>query len=331
MQDIHHSLKKITEVLLSPEAGYNDIRLATHALKSLYSDAVGFNETEIALQKFIQTSGGKAISSYTAALCITDMMRTRKFLLGIKEAIEKRSKIDPDRPVIILYAGTGPFATLLTSLTTFFSPQQMQWVLLEINPVSFDYLQKTIQQFGLEKYIIGMEQADAVQFSLPGKYHPDILLSETMQSALRKEPQVAIVANLLPQCKQDTILIPQKIKIDACLLGNLAADPLAIKTLQTILELDSSTALQIKTDPVVTGGIIVSLSEKPGNSYTRLVLSTTITVFGNHIIGLKESGITLPELVMDIDAIENYPAHFLFRYKIAQRPGFDYQLVGSGE
>src|SRR6185436_5671391 len=141
--------------------------MAAHALKDLFCQAVGYDEAGAALQQHIQTTGGQAINTYTAALCITDMMRTRKFLLGIKEAIEERLKTNAGKPVTVFYAGSGPFATLLTPLTTIFGPGQLQMVLLEINPASIDYLHKTVQQFRLEKYIVGIGQADAVHYIIP--------------------------------------------------------------------------------------------------------------------------------------------------------------------
>jgi hypothetical protein len=322
-----HQLQTITETLLSPDSNYNTIRMAVHALKDLFCKAVGFDETEAAKQAHIQTKGGQAISTYTAALCITDMIRTRKFLLGIKEAVEERLKKDPGKPVILFYAGSGPFATLLTPLTTVFTAGQLQMVLLEINPVSIEYLQKTVQQFGLEKYVIGIEQADAVHYTIPGKYQPDILLSETMKPALQKEPQVSIVANLLPQCKSNTVLIPSNIIVEACLLGNLASDPLAVMPLQTLLELDKTTAMEINGNPIISAGITVIVPEKPGPLYTRIALTTTVNVFGGHTIGLQESGITLAEPVMETDAIKKYPARLLFRYRMNEDPGFEIEIV----
>jgi hypothetical protein len=75
-----------------------------------------------------KTPAGLAIDTRSAALCIFDMMRTRKFLLGIRDAIDEKLRIDPGQPVTILYAGTGPFATLLTPLITVFRPDQLQMV-----------------------------------------------------------------------------------------------------------------------------------------------------------------------------------------------------------
>jgi predicted RNA methylase len=327
IENNRHQLRTITETLLSPGSNYNTIRMATHALKDIFCNAVGFDEIEAAKQAHIQTGGGQAISTYTAALCITDMMRTRKFLLGIKEAVEERLKANTGKPVTILYAGSGPFATLLTPLTTIFTPDQLQMVLLEINPVSIGYLQKTVEQFGLEKYVIGIEQTDAVHYTIPGKYQPDILLSETMKPALQKEPQVSIVANLLPQCKSNTVLIPSNIIVEACLLGNLAGDPLSIQPLQVLFDLCTSTLQDIKAEKAIATGIVVELEVDPSPDYTRIVLSTIVQVYGEHSIRLQESGITLVEPLLDITAIKKYPARLLFRYRMNEKPGFEAEIL----
>ncbi len=325
--DIQQQLKTITDTLLSPERNYNAIRMAAHALKDLFCKVADLDQIETARQKHIQTSGGQAISTYMATLCITDMMRTRKFLLGIKEAIEERSVIHPGKPVTILYAGAGPFATLFTPLTTIFSPQQLQVVLLEINPVSIDYLHKIIQQFGLEKYITGIEQVDAVHYSIPDKYQPDILLSETMMFALQKEPQVSIVANLLSQCKKDPVLIPGNIEIKACLFGNFAADPLALMPLQTLLNFNKKTAIRMNTVPVFSTGVRVDLPASPAALYSRIGLTTIVNVFGEHSIGLRESAITLAKPLLDIAAIKKYPAGLVFKYIINEEPGFEMGIL----
>ena len=137
-----HKLKLITGDLLSPFMGYRVINEGVHSLSKLFCEAVDFDELETINQQNISTKTGKAIAPRWAASCITDMMRTRKFILGIRDAIEERLKTNPGHPVTVMYAGTGPFASLLTPLITVFSPAQLQMVLLEINPVSISYLEK---------------------------------------------------------------------------------------------------------------------------------------------------------------------------------------------
>jgi hypothetical protein len=305
---------------------YTAIREATLSLKKLFCEAVGFDDSDSSGNENILTSAGLAIGPWSAAFCIVDMMRTWKFLLGIRDAIEERSRSNPGRPVTVLYAGTGPFATLLTPLITIFKPLQLQMVLLEINPVSFHYLQKTIQYFGMEDHLIDLVQADAVTYSIPGNQQPDIIVSETMKPGLQKEPQVSIVANLLSQCKRDPILIPELIKVDVCLAGNLFNYPENIFILKTLLELDAETAVRIKKNPedvpVLSPGILVTIPELPGPQFYKVVLNTSIRVFGDHSLGLNESGITLPQPIMDVSAIKKYPVRLLFKYYIESEPGF---------
>lgn len=326
MTDSLKQLKEITAALLSPASDYNTLRQSAYALKDLFTQAAGFDEGDFANQQHIPTAAGLAVGPYAAAFCIIDMMRTVKFLRGIKEAVDERLKMNPGKPVLVFYAGSGPFATLLTPLITCFSPGQLQMVLLEINETSIGYLQKTIQHFNMAEYVKAVEQGDAVQYNIPEQYQPDILVSETMKPGLAKEPQVAVAASLLPQCNRQPILIPQKIKISLCLSGNLMNDPEAFIELQVLFELNTTTALQIKNDPVnipvLSGGVDVIIPERPEPHFTKLVLDTRITVFGNHVLGLQESGLTITVPVMDIAAIKEYPARLRFRYAMGSNPGF---------
>jgi predicted RNA methylase len=321
-----HNLKTITNALLSPVMDYSAIREAALSLKKLFTEAVAFDDTDNSGNENIRTSSGLAIGPRSAALCITDMMRTRKFILGIRDAIEERLRLNPGRPVTVLYAGTGPFATLLTPLITVFRPAQLQMVLLEINPVSFYYLQKTMYQFGMEDYLVDLVQADAVTYAIPGNQQPDIIVSETMMPGLQKEPQVSIAANLLSQCKRNPVLIPDLIKVDVCLAGNMINYPESFITLKTLLELDAETAVRIKNNPedvpALSPGILVTIPELPASQYYRLVLITSIRVFGNHALGFKESGITLAQPLMDLATLKKYPARLLFKYHIESEPGF---------
>ena len=321
-----HKLKTVTDELLSPVMDYSAIKEAVQSLKILFTEAVSFDDMEPNNQPHIRTGSGLAIGPMSAAFCIIDMMRTRKFILGIRDAIEERLKMHPGRPVTILYAGTGPFASLLTPLITVFRPEQLKIALLEINPVSFHFLKKTIQQFGMEDYIIELVQTDAVTYSIPRNQQPDIIVSETMKPGLEKEPQVSVVANLLSQCDQNPVLIPELIKVDVSLAGNMINYPDSVITLKTLLKLDAETAVQIKKNPedvpILSPGILVTIPELPDPQYNRLVLDTSIRVFRDHVLGFNESGITLPLPVMDLAALKNFPARLLFKYHIESEPGF---------
>lgn len=326
MYSFFRRLKDITSVLLSPELDYTAVRNSCTALYEIFSSVSAFKANAPEMQVHISTASGLAVSPYAAAFCITDMMRTKKFLQGIQDAIYTKLSQNPGRPVIVFYAGCGPFATLLTPLTTVFSPAQLQMVLLDINPLSLDYLQKIIHRFSMQEYILGIEMADAVHYTIPEKYKPDILVSETMKPGLEKEPQVSVISQLLSQCGSNTIVIPECITIDACLFGNMINHPCAFQTLKTLLKFDAITALQIKNKPEEVDafgkGVTVILNNRPAALFSRLVLTTTITIYGGLQLGFKESSLTLPVPVMEIAIINKYPAHFLFQYRISGNPGF---------
>ena len=321
-----HNLKSITDALLSPVLDYSNIRKASLSLKELFSEAVSFHDLEAANQLRIPTKAGMAIDPRSAASCLIDMMRTRKFILGIRHAIEERLKMKPERPVTVLYAGTGPFASLLTPLITIFRPAQLKMILMELNPVSIQYLKKIVQQFGMEDYLIDLVHADAATWSIPGNQQPDIIVSETMNNALQKEPQVSIVANLLSQCNRAPLLIPELIKVDVCLVGDTNKYPEAILSLKTLIELDAETAVRIKNNPddvpALSPGIIVTISGLPDSQYKQLVLCTAIHIFGQHRLGINESGLTIPHILRMTDSFTKYPVRLLFQYIIDSNPGF---------
>jgi hypothetical protein len=324
-----HALKKtlrtITDMLIAPSPDYKAVRDACAALSAYFCDVSGFDINEREIQQHISTDAGLAVSPYAAAFCITDMLRTRGFIQGIKEAIDAKLNEKPDHPVTVLYAGTGPFATLLTPLTTVYEPAQLQVILMDINPLSIEYLHKIIQHLDIHPYIIDVVQADALSYNIPQKHLPDILVSETMKPGLQKEPQVRIVANLLSQCDSGTFLIPELVKVDVCLAGNLAKDPEAIILLQTLFEFNSQTAKQIKDDPenvpLLAGGVVVEIKNSVEN-YGRLVLSTAVKIFNDHWLRFNESSLSVRHVLMNMTDIKKFPARLLFKYKMGNLPGF---------
>lgn len=319
------NLRKITKDLLLPSHDYMTVREACFKLFSFFRDETAFDVHEIINQEHIRTSSGLAVSPYAAAFCILDIMRTKKFLQGIKEAIDTKLKENPGSAVKVLYAGTGPFGTLLLPLTTIYEPSQLQLVLMDINPISIEHLQKVIQHLNIGSYITDVVQADALSYIIPQKDQPDILVSETMKPGLQKEPQVSIVANLLAQCNPGTILIPELVKVDACLAGNLTRDPGAIIFLQTLFAFNDQAAKQVKENPekipLLNEGIVIEIKQAKEN-YTRLILSTSIKIFNDWRLDFNESGLTVRHGLMNMADISEFPARLLFRYKLKDEPGF---------
>jgi predicted RNA methylase len=168
----------------------------------------------------IMLSSGKAISSTKAAHCVLDLMRTVVFLRGIKKAILQLQTDFPGQRLNILYAGTGPFATLLTPFTTQFTSQQLAFYLMDINADSLDCVRKVYRSFGIEDFIAEVICTDATTYRLPAGTTMHMIISETMMHALVREPQVAIMLNLIPQMEEKTIFIPEEINVNLKLLND---------------------------------------------------------------------------------------------------------------
>lgn len=323
-------LKEITALLLNESADYSAIRNACSALRELFYEATCFDESLPFNEKKIVTASGHAIGPVQAALCINDMMRTRVFLKGIHDAIVKQLDLNTGKPVLVMYAGTGPFATLLTPLTTVFSASQLKMVLLEINPESIAYLHKTIRYFGIQEYILDVIKTDAATYNIPPQYQPGIIVSETMKPALKDEPQVNIVANLMSQCPA-ALLIPESIKVSAALMGNIANADFSFMHLKTLLELSTGTAMQLSKDTnnmaVFSEGTTLEIPEFPGPHFSTLVLDTAITVFNGHSLHFNECGLTIPVKVIDILSADKWPLKLNFRYERKPVPGFIIQKL----
>jgi hypothetical protein len=318
-------LKKITEILLADESSYLEIRNACSSLLDFFYRVSEFDKTDPVNDMHLQSQAGEAVSPEAAAVCIRDFMRTRVFMRGLKEAVLTKLHSNPDKAVTVLYAGTGPFATLLIPLVNVFSSTQLQMLLLDINPASIAYLNRVISYFNLQPYVLQVVQTDAVTWHIPAQWQPDIILSETMRPALMKEPQVSIVANLVSQCPQ-AILIPESIEVSAVLYNSKMDDEKQFIPLETLLVFTKERALQMAAEQQTGTAVFpvtrLKVQKLPLPNYSRLALLTNIRVFNNHTLNFKESSLTIPQFVYDLHTIHNWPAVLNLQYQIFPKPGF---------
>ncbi|MEM7184878.1 MAG: hypothetical protein AAF518_28545 [Spirochaetota bacterium] len=175
-------------------------------------------------QEDIFLPNGKAISPFSAGMCILEYKRTAVFVQGIYAAIHDALKKYSHRPIRILYAGTGPFAPLALLQTPYFSADEIQFTFLDVHEESLLYLQKLLQLHELEDYAETYIKGDATMFNpknypeLEKKEKYDIIITEVMQRALEKEPQVAVTINLCKFLKPDGFFIPELVKVSLAYL-----------------------------------------------------------------------------------------------------------------
>ncbi|MCV2487575.1 hypothetical protein OD917_21750 [Flavobacterium sp. SH_e] len=159
-------------------------------------------------------SGGVALSSSGAADCVDDYLRTVSFIKGIHKALTRLFINSPEKNINILYAGCGPYATLILPLLPLFDKGRISVVLIDINSSSLESVQNLVSTIGLEDYNLQMIETNAITYKIPDDFKVDIAISETMHYALTREPQVAISRNIIKQLPCEAIFIPQEIRIN---------------------------------------------------------------------------------------------------------------------
>jgi len=278
--------------------------------QSTQVDAFDFNATPS-----IMLPTGEALGTAGAAFCLLEAQRTAVFLRGITQAIRDLQQHFPNERIRILYAGCGPFATLLTPLTAIFTAQQVGWHLLDVNQNSLNSVHHLYQALNLQPYLLDTQLADATTFVMPTTNPFHLVISETMQRALQNEPQLAIMLNLIPQLQPRALFLPQCIAIHAALLlpSNSSTDevlPPTFQTLATIYEVGQSTATPPQQTP---------LTIPPLDTPADLHLTTGIQVYKNETLSGNDTSITLPK---DLRRRLHGGEHLIFRYQWQPHPGF---------
>ncbi|MEO8885527.1 MAG: hypothetical protein ABI367_05650 [Mucilaginibacter sp.] len=319
-----NTMHQITQTLLFCPDDAGGIYKGVHQLHDIFAASTGVKAGDIT-DKDIYLPSGKAVSTIKAAHCLLEFERTAVFLRGVYQAIIQLKKDYPDTRLHVLYAGCGPYATLLTPLTSVFGIDEIAFHLLDINEDSIAAAQKLYAYLKLDGYVEEWLLADATTYYVPEGEVMHLMISETMLNALRKEPQVAIMLNLVPQLPDKGLFIPQEITVSAQLLS---------PRLETDRYLTPDTEPErINLGNIYTIGryncakhkpVTIKIPEEIGR-FRQLSLLTTITTFGNEKLGTYTTSLTMPLRLFDAD--DCIGKQVKLTYQISDKPGFEYEWV----
>lgn len=335
-QENRDALAQLTLTLLCT-ANPSERRHAATALHALFCSLSRFDlsSSDASNTTACELPCGTAISPADAARCVLDDARTSRYLQGICAAIRASRERNATGPVEVLYVGCGPFATLALPMMTRFRSDEARFTLVEVNAGALESARRAVCALGLEDHVRAYVQADASSYRHPPERPFDILIVEAMQRALEKEPQVAITLNLAAQLAIGGSIIPEEIVVSACLFDpDIEFAPQTSEHVDaslpqrtridfgSLLILNATTAKQIAAGLIRKNGVLclpavpLSVPERTDDRL-RIMLRTTVRVFGS--IGLEEyeSGITNPQIAFDLSG-----ERVTFQYMLGREPGF---------
>jgi len=330
--DVIKRLNNISAILLTEEIDYLQLTDCIKDYRDLLESLTQIDLKEAKNRANINVDG-VAIGTTWAALCLDDMMRTKLFIKGIAKAIidlrrQKKGVLQ------IVYAGTGPYATLILPLLPLYTPKDIQLTLLEINENSYQLVKNTFKQLGFNKYIRNIECTNAITYKMPADLQPDLIISETMLKALDNEHQVPIMLNLLAQVPEKVCIIPEKIELHLA-ATKMKADCSRIKqSLTTLFEVSQCSLRQILQNKVNQADNLFPTMESTIDltkvkDYHDLSILTSIQVYGDEWVRFNQSGLTTPKRLTNMEAFEQHNAiRVNSQYQLKPVPKLACNLVG---
>ena len=284
-----------------------------------YAKALAHYEALLQAQHLVDSSRthtehGMGLNSAEAATCLQDERRTRAFLLATDAAI-RHQRTQTRAPVHLLYAGTGPWATLALPLLATYPAAQLKVTGLEVNAASAGHLQGLLRLLGLADHM-EVVHTDATAYQVTNPVH--VLLSETMQAGLRDEPQVAIFQHLIPQLAPGASLIPQEICLSLALL------PEQLRPEAKWLPLDTVFRLAKAGDLPGTEHRCRLPQNREG--FAWLGLLTHIQLDDTYTLEAFESGLTHPLILAPLATLPAQSPTVRTHYSIEQNPGLVYHI-----
>ncbi len=277
-------LLDITAPYLTETVDYRALTTATNRYKQFFVSIVKTDFNESCDGEDLNFENGKALGTKWAAMCLDDIMRTKVFIKGIYEAIQDLLKIHDT--VNICYAGTGPYATLLVPSLIRLDSSRLKCTFMEINERSLECVRKVLCHDAFNSGGFSFEKADLTRFQF-NLEKPHLIISETMQCLLEKEQQVPIFINLMKQCPEETIFIPERITLQLALENDET-----YHVIKDLFELSKSNLVSFINKTKLQTEVL-EIKDEQIKSDSKFSLLTDILVYKNHRLKVDESGLTV--------------------------------------
>lgn len=331
--------KNLLYPLLDESLSMEEVSVLLRKLHLLFSEGTGITGKQKGKgnERLTQLDTAAGISTNGAARCLwaREDIRTISFFRSLNKAIEKIKNEKPNKVVQILYAGCGPYATFLSMVAPLYEAEEIQFSLIEVNEVSYKVASQFIEDIGLKKYVSNFALADAIQYQIERDTDFDILVSETLDRGLKREPLVPILLNLLPQLPEDVIVLPQNVFLDFALVkkqdlpSNAASDlrnpSLDIEMWKEENVFDIQSALVHFKNGEMVGHLFPSqyLNLPNIDEYDFVVIYTRVQVYEDCWMGLVESDFTEP-LLTELKEEEKDKSKVELSYCIKPLPELQY-------
>ena len=312
------------------------IKQASDLLFQRIAELAEFTDYSQGLNKdnHTDTAHGKACSSDVAAMCTIEFMRNFRFQLGILKAIKDKGL--SCSPVELLYAGSGPFGSLVIPLLLLLEPNQVRVTIIDIHQESLERLKRLIKALALEEFITEYYLADATEWQPDNGNLYDIIVSETMKAMLEQEPQVAVFANLEPFLKPSGTLIPEIISIKAWLVDSstennqmLGYDNVtpAVPSIciADMFALDRNAIVDIRERGIEEASRGKFTMPQDIGQFNLIHYSTDIQVYDNVVLNKKECSLTCPKVVPLTRNLAGQEMHY--EYHMGNYPEFSITSV----
>ncbi len=292
---------------------------------------------------------GLAIDPYSAGTCLNDIIRSTQYTRGLYAAIKDLQEIIKNRPVHIVYGGCGPYAPFVMAMATQFSPEQVQFTVIDIHKESLEAVKSIAEELGFRDYFRKYVQEDAVTYQVEDDLPVDIGLAECLNKGLIKEPQLGISVNLVNQMEDHGIMIPERIKIDAYMINprtefsyiekeengkvTIHRAEAAKHRVHIAHLLDVSKPVIKELVKITSGNLLHNYDVEIGKfkipdrepEKNTLMYTTLINTYGSFWIDEYQSGLTQPHLEHEKPVIPpSGEIHFV--YKMCDMPGFTYSF-----